>query len=67
MRPAPRPLQLLLPPMFTEPVLRVAAVADLHAAPRALRLLVVVPVGERLLAPVGAAVADRRHGWTGPG
>jgi len=64
-RPAARPL--LLPPRITEPVLGVAAVAGLHAACRALRHLVVVPVGESLLAAPGATMAEGGQGGTGPG
>lgn len=65
MWPATHPL--LLPSMLAEPVLRVAAVAGLHAASRVLGLLAVVPVGESLLAAIAAAVADRSHRRTGPG
>lgn len=65
MRPAACPL--LLPPRVDEPVLRVAAVASLHVASRALRDLVVVPVRERLLAALSAVVAELGQGGTGPG
>lgn len=59
---------LLLPPVVAEPVLRVAAVASLHAATRALGHLVVVPVGEGLLAAiVAAAVAELGQRGAGPG
>ncbi len=63
----PATCPLLLPPGFAESVLRVAAVAGLHAASWALRHLVVVPVGEGLLAALIAAVAELRQWGTGPG
>lgn len=63
----PATCTLLLPPRFTEPVLRVAPMAGLHLAYWAIRLLVVVPVGEGLLAAVTAAVADLWLRGTGPG
>lgn len=65
MGPAARPL--LLPPGVAEPVLRVAAVPGLHAASRALRHLVVVPVRERLLPVLRAAMADLGQGGARPG
>lgn len=65
MRPGTCPL--LLPSAFTEPILRVAAVASLHAAFWALRHLVVVPVRQGLLAALIAALAELGERGAGPG